>query len=322
MRDLLSKLNSAGIRPAFAKRALPSWWDDQIAADPAGLQQARLYFARAFNIDIKSLTAGDEACFRVTQRKFKLNRNVLEDSVLVSANYVTGIARVALHGSSFEQVLPCTDPLQLRNTILQRHKCVNLEALLEWCVSAGIPVLHVENLPGKKMSGIVVRDDDKYAIVLCKKGHPSLLLFYLAHELGHIAMGHLSSDGVFADAKIGGADTDANADEKEKEADRYAIRLLNGKIEQYQAGRNVRTAMALAQAAVVSGTQNRVDPGHIIANYCHGQELYGLLNSALGMLDGPKQGGPIINGAFFQSIEESFLSDDQLELLKTATATA
>lgn len=319
MRDLLSKLDSVGIHPNFAKRALPAWWDDEIASDPAGLQQAQLYFARAFNIEIQSLAASAEvARFRVTERKFKLNRNVPENSVVVSANYVTGIARLALCGSAFEQVVPFADPLRLRSTILQRHTCVNLEALLEWCVSAGIPVLHVENLPGKKMSGIVVREEGKYAIVLCKKGHPSLLLFYLAHEIGHIAMGHLSSDGIVADDKIGGTETDADADEKEMEADGYAIRLLNGKIERYTAGRKM-AAESLCAGAVSTGEKNQVDPGHIIANYCYGHKLYGLQNKALGMLDGPSQGGPVINAAFFKSIDESLFSDDQLDLLKAAT---
>lgn len=316
MRGLLSKLQSAGIPSAFAHRALPSWWDDEVASDPAGLQQAQLYFARAFNIEIQSLAAAEQQLrFRVTQRKFKLNRNVVEDTVLVSANYVTGIARVALRGFAFDQALPAADPQELRSVILQRHKCVSLEALLEWCVSAGIPVMYVEKLPGKKMSGIVVRDDGKYAIVLCKKGHPSLLLFYLAHELGHIARGHLTSDGVVADDKIDSAD----ADEVEKAADCYAICLLNGADVRYRADGVIPSAKALYEAAARKGKEARVDVGHIIANYGHNQDRYAMAALALRMLGGASQGGEVINAAFFKSIDENALSDDQLDLLKAAT---
>jgi Zn-dependent peptidase ImmA (M78 family) len=52
------------------------------------------------------------------------------------------------------------------------------------------------------------------------------MLFDLAHELGHIARGHLkaSDDGVFVDRKI---DSDATAD-LEGEANSYAFGLLSG----------------------------------------------------------------------------------------------
>lgn len=316
MSELLSKLKSAGIPPSFAQRMLPVWWEDEVASDPAGLQQAQLYLARAFNIELQSLAAEGEAPrFRVTPRKFKLNRNVFEDNVLVSANYVTGIARVALQGFPSEQAIPPANPLELRKVILARHQCVSLSALLEWCASAGVPVMHVEKLPGKKMSGLVVRDGGRYAIVLSKKGHPSLLLFHLAHEVAHIAKGHLSSDGVVADDKI----DVAGGDTLEKEADSYAICLLNGGEIRYRAGGVIRNAKALYEAAVRKGAETHVDVGHIIANYGHNQDRYAMANLALANLGEPAQGSAVINAAFFEAIDHDALSDDQLELLKAAT---
>ena len=316
MRGLLSKLKSAGIPPSFAQRMLPVWWEDEVASDPAGLQQAQLYLSRAFNIELQSLAAEGEAPrFRVTPRKFKLNRNVVEDNVLVSANYLTGIARVALQGFVAEQALPHANPIELRKVILSRHQCVSLNTLLEWCASAGIPVMHVEKLPGKKMSGLVVRDGGRYAIVLSKKGHPSLLLFYLAHEIAHIAKGHLSSDGVVADDKI----DDANGDQVARAADSYAICLLNGGDVRYRAGGVIPNAKALYNAAVRKGAETCVDVGHIIANYGHNQDRYAMANLALANLGEPTQGSSVINAAFFEAIDNDLLSDDQLELLKAAT---
>jgi hypothetical protein len=316
MNGLLSKLRSAGIPPSFAQMMLPVWWEDEVALDPAGLQQAQLYLARAFNIELQSLTAeGETPRFRVTPRKFKLNRNVFEDNVLVSANYVTGIARVALQGFPTEQTLPSANPADLRKIILSRHQCVSLNALLEWCASAGIPVMHVERLPGKKMTGLVVRDEDRYAITLSKKGHPSHLLFHLAHEIGHIAKGHLSSDGVVADEKI----DDGDGNQLEKEADAYAICLLNGGDIRYRAGGVIPNARALYEAAVRKGAETRVDVGHVIANYGHNQGRYAMANAALGNLGEPTQGSSVINAAFFEAIDRDLLSDDQLELLKTST---
>ncbi len=320
MRGLLQKLGTAGISASFAKRVLPSWWDDEVARDPAGLQQAQLYLARAFNVDLRSLADAEQAPrFRANARKYKLSRNVSEGDVSASANYVTGIARVALAACPEEQTAVSDDPVVLRNEILKSHECVSLASLLEWCRHAGIPVLHIDDVPGKKMTGLVVRDKGRYAIVLSKKGHPALLLFHLAHEIGHIGKGHLHEDGFVADEKI-----DSNsADQDEKEADRFAVCLLNGSNVRYGAsdGRANLNAERLLLAAIAKGKKNRVDPGHIIANYGFNQDRFPVANLALKRLDGPSQGGAVINEFFFSSICRDLVSDDQIELLSAATNT-
>ncbi len=318
MRGLLLKLGLAGIPAYFAKKVLPSWWEDDVASDPAGLQQAQLYLAKAFNIDFRSLAQEGEAPrFRASARKYKLSKAVTEDVVAASANYVTGIARVALAALEGEQKQVPSDPAVLRDAILKKHECVNLAGLLEWCRDAGIPVLHIDAVPGKKMTGLVVRDKGRYAIVLSKKGHPAHLLFHLAHEVGHIGKAHLKEDGFVADEKI---DSDS-ADEDEREADKYGVCLLNGENARYGAkdGRQALNAEALHLSAVSLGKKNRVDPGHIIANYGFNQDRFPVAALALKRLPGASQGGAVINQFFFASLNRELVSDDQLELLRTAT---
>lgn len=317
MRGLLSKLDSAGIPPAFAKQMLPAWWDDEVASDPAGLQQAQLYLARAFNIELQSLTdEGSTPRFRASLRKYKLSKNVSEVDVSTSANYATAMARLALQAfdGRKQRVVPA-HPAELRAEILQKHDCVSLGALLAWCSEAGIPVLHIERVPGKKMTGLVVRDGGRFAIVLSKRGHPSIHLFHLAHELGHIGKGHLSADGFVADEKIDVSTTDVD----EKEADAYGICLLNGLDVRYQAKGVLRNAAALFKAASAKAQELRVDVGHIIANFGHNQSRYGQAAEALKMIDGPQQGAAVINEAFFRSVDSNLLSEDQLDTLKVAT---
>lgn len=318
MRGLLRKLGAAGISASFAKRMLPSWWEDEVASDPAGLQQAQLYLSRAFNVDLRSLAEdGQLLRFRANARKYKLSKNVTEDQVSASANYATGIARIALAAFEGEQASVSADPAILREAILRSHECVSLGALLEWCREARIPVLHINEVPGKKMTGLVVRDKGRYAIVLSKKGHPAHLLFHLAHEIGHIGKGHLRVDGFVADEKI---DTES-ADQDEKEADNYAVCLLNGSNVRYRAGdgRPNLNAEQLHIAAIAKGKKAQVDPGHIIANYGFNQDRFAVANSALKCLGGISQGGAVINEFFFSSLDREFVSDDQLELLKAAT---
>ena len=55
IQNLFARLNEVGISTPVARKSLPSWWDDEIALIPSGLQQAQMYMARAFNISLASL---------------------------------------------------------------------------------------------------------------------------------------------------------------------------------------------------------------------------------------------------------------------------
>lgn len=319
IHSLLTRLGSAGVPTGFARMALPAWWDDEIAQTKSGLQQAQMYFARAFHIDLVSLAqASGPVQFQETQRKFKLSRNVTVSDVSVSAHFATAIANLALVGMGTQQFTVPKDPVELRAAILQKHSCVSLSALLDWCAEANIPVLHIYKLPGKKMTGLVVREDGRFAVVLSKKGTPAHLLFHLAHELGHIANGHLQVNGFVADEKIGGADA---GDADEKEADAYAIRLLNGREVSYGPGASsvIRSGAALYKAALARATQERIDVGHIILNYGNSQQTHALANVAIRSIPGESDGIRVVNSAFFQALDTGKLSDDQFDLLKTAT---
>lgn len=319
IHSLLTRLSSAGVPAGFSRMVLPAWWDDEIAQSKSGLQQAQMYFARGFHIDLASLAQSHgPVLFQETQRKFKLSRNVAESDVTVSAHFATAMANLALVGFATEQSVVPKDPVELRAAILEKHNCVSLSALLAWCAEANIPVLHIHKLPGKKMTGLVVREDGRFAIVLSKKGTPAHLLFHLAHELGHIANGHLQGNGFVADEKIGGADV---GDADEKEADAYAIRLLNGREVRYGPGASsvIRSGAALYKAALTKANQEYIDVGHIILNYGNSQQSHALATVALKSIPGESDGIKVVNNVFFQSLDTGKLSDDQFELLKTAT---
>ena len=55
IQNLFARLSQVGIAASFARKTLPSWWSDDIATIPSGLQQAQMYLARAFNISLASL---------------------------------------------------------------------------------------------------------------------------------------------------------------------------------------------------------------------------------------------------------------------------
>lgn len=317
MSNLYNQLNTVGIVKSFAKKVLPEWWDDEIALSASGLQQAQLYFSRAFNLDIASLQAGQtQPKFHVVERKFKLSRNVSAEDVSVGAHYVTAIAKLALQTIDQPQSVVPKNPNELRLHITEKYSCVNLNGILSYCKEIGIPVLHIEKLPSKKMTGLAIREDGQFAIVLSKKGHPANQLFYLAHELGHIANNHLVENGFIADSNIGSNNTN---DADEQEADAYAIRLLNGRAVKYTAQGIITSGKQLYIAAKAKSEEENVDIGHIILNFGNTQGNFGLAHMALRRVEGSDNGADVINQAFFSSLNEELLSDDQLQLLKTAT---
>lgn len=318
MKSLYAHLGDVGIKKSFARQALPVWWDDAIADCASGIQQAQLYFSRAFNIEPGSLLNRNEpAHFRLVEHKFKLSRNVSEDQAEVSAHYATAMARLVLQAVRTAYTPIPEKPSELRNLVLKKNSSVNLAGLLEYCAEAGIPVLHIGDMPGRKMAGVGIRLRDRFAIVLSKKAHPAYLLFHLAHELGHIAKNHLPQDGFLADQKIGKNSKD---DAEEKEADAYAIRLLNGAEVKYTARGHIASGKQLFNAASQTASEMHVDVGHIILNYGNAQNNFAIASMALKYVIGPTDGGAVVNQALFNKLANDRLSEDQLHLLHNATS--
>ncbi|WP_199203014.1 ImmA/IrrE family metallo-endopeptidase [Paraburkholderia madseniana] len=319
MQSLYSRLSQQGLKKSFVKSLLPDWWEDEIARDPSGLLQAQLILARSLNFDLASLR--DTAAtvrFQSAHRKFKHSKAVDKDSIRLSAEYATGMAKLAVQAMSTEYVSPPSDPTQLRANILKGRPQVDLDALLDFCFASGIPVLHIGSLPGKKMDAVAVKQNGRAAIVLSRNAAPAYLLFHLAHEIGHIALGHLGdADGTLIDAELkaaGGGDAD------EREADSFAIYLLNGSNVKYTSNSRYLDAQALAYGAARLGAEKRIDPGHIVLNYGFAANNFPLANRALSFLK--NCGGPgAVNAKLTSNLDWDELSDDQASLLTRAVAT-
>jgi Zn-dependent peptidase ImmA (M78 family) len=310
MPNLCARVTQTGISREFVRRSLPVWWEDSIAETPAGLQQACLYLAQAFNLDPRSIySVGAEVRFRTAERKFKLSRNMKEADVEPSANYASAMARLALAAFTTSPSPISSDPIELRKTILSACGIVNLESLLAWCGRVGIPVMHIADMPAKKMLAVAIRSNGKFAIVLSRKGTTSEMLFWLAHELGHIALGHLVLDGFLADEKEA-----AEQDTDEVEANDFAIKLLNGRPANYALG-HFMTAQNFAAAAVQYGKANAIDPGHVILNVAKNMKAFALGKAALKFLTDQDDACAKVNRSFRAHAELERLSGDQAALL-------
>jgi hypothetical protein len=151
-------------------------------------------------------------------------------------------------------------------------------------------------------------------VVLCKKTKaPAWLLFILAHELGHIVLGHIPDDGVLIDENV---DTNERDDE-EMAANAFALELLTGKREaNFRAGGRWPNAEMLVHFAKEYGRELKIDPGHIILNYAHtmGKEFFPVANAALGKLGSPDAMG-VVRRKLAQHLDWSRLPEDSSEFL-------
>ncbi len=159
------------------------------------------------------------------------------------------IASVAVTGAP--QSLP--DATQIRREILgSGEPWVSLANLIDYGWSRGIPVIHMSGCPrAKQPDGLCAKVKGRPVIELCRKATLSAwLLFILAHELGHIALGHIADDGVLIDESM----QHNVVDQEETEANEFAIELLTGHAKsRFHASGSWPNAHQLADTAMQTG---------------------------------------------------------------------
>jgi hypothetical protein len=322
MKGLYARLSKIGLPTPYVKSLLlPDWWDDEVAETPAGFTEAVWSIARHLGLPPAQLRDPDAVLElpRAQGVRFKLTQGTDAQSVQLARVLAERVARFVLLG---------VEPIEHRSLAVQDVRTAILESgepwvsfqnLLEYCWSTGIPVVHLARLPRKtkKMDGLAIDIDGQPAIVLTsQRTDPSWLLFHLAHELGHIALGHVDGGQTVVDELI-----ERDSDEPlEAAANDYAIELITG-----HAGSRVlptarlMKAPRLAAIATELGRQHSVDPGHIALNYAHtmsrGQgNFWPLGNAALKHLPS-EDATAMLRDRMFSNLDWSSLPNDAAEFV-------
>jgi hypothetical protein len=283
MARLYERLRKANLDPKYVSRvAFPEWWNDDLARVPSGYARALGFIARHIGLDLRALwdESAPLTCPDFGKTNFKKSREVTESDVEWPKCIALSAARVALQAIDCEpKPLPATGA-QIRAEIMERgNSCVDLANLLNYLWEHGVPVLHVSNLPAKKMAGLTAKIYDHPVIVLSKNhAFSALMVFDLAHELGHILCGHLETASVVLDSTIDRLET---ADLEEASANATAIEVLTGKPNlQYRYNQRYVTSRELAELAIATGKKRGVDPGVVAQNFAHGRGIHALANGA------------------------------------------
>lgn len=188
---------------------------------------------------------------------------------------------------------------------------------MDYCWSAGLPVLHISVFPpgAKKMEGLASVRSSHYAVVLSKNvKHSAWLLFILTHDLGHIVQGHVSMDGVLVDELV----DRSSRDKEEKAANAFALELLTGTADLRVLPMGPRrSARALARAALDVGVHEQIDPGHIVLHcaYQVGGDFFALANAALRLLEPHADAIGIVQSRMIAHLDKTKLPKDTYDFI-------
>lgn len=320
MDVLYRKLSTIGVtRPFVREKLLPDWWQDRLAENPAGFAQAAGMISRYLGVEVGALLRDDQPlrCRELGPTKFKKQQGVNE-SALQLAKCIGGRAlELACQAAPAPKTRIPRSAAELRRHLLHSAPYISLGVLLDFCWDAGIPVLHISSFPhgNRKMDAMAAVIDGCPGIVLCFNRKPSAwLLFHLAHEVGHIALGHLSTTPFLVDEKV----ERGKDDPEEAEANLYATELLTGVTELYAP--HIMHHERLAAYAGSVGQAYRIDPGTVALSYgwTHKQH-WGTVGAALSLLEPNGDGPALVRSRLTARLEWDELPEESGEYLQRIT---
>ncbi|MEE3715704.1 ImmA/IrrE family metallo-endopeptidase [Tumidithrix elongata RA019] len=345
LKTLYDRLKQLGFNRDFIKdNGLPEWWCDEYEASPDAVVTAAFYFSRRFNLDFNSLLNQDLAPTFETQSKTrfktvsKVKSNAIQDSqnnsqftedtttvsnktipseLVVAHNLALRVAELVSH--TYKQQYHPVEGItarEIRAAILDKYANVSLEALLAFCHEHGIPIAHFADFPNtvKKFHGMVTQSKGHPVILASLRDRsPSRLSFIIAHELGHIALGHLKDGMTISEEEIGTFDLQDN---EECAANEFAAELILGQPDRVYYFPHFMTADRLAKSAIEKSQRDRVDSGAIVWNYgWYKKSHFPVARKAAGLIEQEANAPQLINKYLSRSLDWESLSNDNQEYL-------
>lgn len=317
MKAIYKKLKKLGLDQQYVRRfGLPTWWDDELNYSKSAVLEGAGHISKCLNVDLTSLLEyGQEARFkRLSQEpKFKFQQQGEKEIPQVARQIASRVAKMVGASTALEfSHIPSTSE-SIRNSILSQHSRVDLDSLLHYCWSIGIAVVYFNEYPKqeRKIDGMIQWIDDRPVIVLSSgKKKSANLAFHLAHELGHLALGHLE-EGILLEGDI----SKKSDNEEEKQSNYFAAQLLLGIYDGFLRESRFRNARQLeSRIKKICLNYPAVDPCILALNYAWYSKNYGMAFKVIdffGDIDGDK----VINQLLEKKINWDNLNDDDEDYL-------
>jgi len=325
---LRERLRSIGLSDPAIEAAWPVWWSDDADASASAKVELRFSVARKLGLDPHSLL-DDDAQPRFVWRdeaRFKhlSGEGQLERSAITSFGTALGTYLIAATKSKPLEIQ--YDSKALRDAILHEQPYVRLVDLLALCWSLGIPTIHLRVFPlvRKRMSAMSVRVGERSAIMLGKdSSYPPHVAFYLAHELAHIALGHLSEEPMVVDFEME-EPTAADDDAEENTADEFALELLTGLSKPIVLPKEHRySARELARVAQGAAAELGIEPGTLALCFGFSTKDWATANAAIRQIySEPRPVWAEVNRIAASQLALDLISDDARSYLSVVLGSA
>ena len=317
------RLQIMGLSDSVINAAWPDWWSDDADASPSARAELRYSIARKLGLDPRSLLDDDDSPRFVWKdtAHFKHLTGETDIQKWMLTSFGTALGAMLLSGTKASASLEGKSASELRAAILARQPYVRLVDLLSLCWSVGIPTIHLRVFPWpqKRMTAMSVRVGTRNTILLGKDSlYPAQIAFYLAHELAHISLHHLVTDGVIVDLE---PDTSAEesryTDPEEVEADAFALELLTGTphpvvLPAISGG----GARSLAETALSAAEDLQIEPGTLALCFGHSTGDWAIAIGALSYIyTSPKSVWHEVNSIAMRQLSFSSLPDDTVRYL-------
>ena len=286
-----------------------------MAAVPANRAILEAILSRQLSLDLTALRnpQGDIVLQPSLAARFKMRAGLESSQLDVAQVLAARLATIA--ASCFDRPLMLKElsAISIRNRILQGGApWVGLDQLLDVCWEIGVPVVHLCRLPqsGKKMDGMICWTEGRPVIVVaCQQRSTAWQLFILAHELGHVACGHLLPDSPhILDDKVA---TNVR-EQQEKEANEFAVIQLTGhKGMAFQPQSSFLTGPELAETAQEIGADLKIDPGVIALNYSWNQTFFPVAMAAINLIEPEANAASVFRSRYAHLDLEALPQDSQ-----------
>lgn len=326
---IFGSLESAGFPRSLQSMLLPEWVTPEVLSDAAASSELATILAKRLGLRASPLFAASPRVESLRRRDIKYKRSIpnlsrnLTAATSIAVSVAESIASATL--VEFKSFVGSADALRTEVLASFPGNWLGLRNLLMACWSHGVPVVYLAEL-GKgvaKMDGMVVYTNSRPVIILSKVSSLwAWQLFILAHEVAHVALGHVAPDEILVDEKLSEdsyASKDIDLDERA--ADMFAIELLNGKpIATYTSSDNQVNFRELAESAFQFGKAHHIDPGHIVLNFANQSGNWKVGYAAAKVLQGENPPAPmVINSAMWGGIDSEVLPPDTVEFLSRVT---
>lgn len=324
-RELRIELQRAGIANAAIDAVWPQWWSSEADSSLSATAELTFTVARRLGLSPRDLLEGEARFVWRDETKFKhLSVQASAEEAALSS-FGAAVARAALQGTRGEATERLT-AVEIRRAVLASAPAVDALGLLLAAWGMAIPVLHLQVVPlrQKRMHAMSSAVGERAAVLLARAdSYFAPFAFTLAHELGHIMLGHLSGGESIVDVEDPFRSPDRD-DVEEVAADAFALELLTG-----QPAPTVVTtgsefnATQLADAVTRQGPDLGIDPG--VLAMCAGhttgrwEQAYGALKI---LQSGARDVPNAINNVARRELDWSAMSADSQEYLETIMALA